>query len=66
MRSATWELNSLAMAACCANGCPASFSRAALYTMSRAASRSVAICASWNWTPWNSEMALPNCFRSFT
>ena len=34
--------------------------------MSRAASRSVAIWASWNCTPWNSAIALPNCFRSFT
>ena len=29
--------------------------------MSRAASSSVAACASWNCTPWNSDTALPNC-----
>ena len=34
--------------------------------MRRAASRSVAICASWNCTAWNSAIAFPNCFRSFT
>ncbi len=32
--------------------------------MRRAAARSVASCATWNWMPWNSAMALPNCFRS--
>jgi len=34
--------------------------------MSRAAASSVAAWAIWNWIPWNSASALPNCFRSLT
>ena len=64
-RSATWEQNSLVMAASLTNGMPASFMRAALYTISRAASISVAICAIWNWIPWKSAIAFPNCLRSW-
>eukprot|EP00964_Phaeocystis_antarctica_P089527 scaffold57157_cov63-Phaeocystis_antarctica.AAC.2 len=43
--SATCEARSLAMAASCTTGMPASFMRAALYTTSRAACTSVAACA---------------------
>src|SRR2546430_14616948 len=45
-RSATCEAKSLAIAACVVYGSPAVSSLAALYTISRAASSSVAACAS--------------------
>ena len=47
-RSHTCEEKSFAIAPSRAMSCPASLSRAALYTMSRAASSSVAACATWN------------------
>ena len=41
-------------------GSPASQSASALYTSRRAASSCIAMSASMNDTPWNSETAFPN------
>ena len=59
-RSHTWLANSFAIAPSRAMSAPESRSRAALYTINRAASSSVAACATWNWMPWNSASAFPN------
>jgi len=42
-----------------------SFIQAALQVRRRAASISVAMSASIHWIAWNSQIAWPNCFRSF-
>ena len=46
-----------------ASAAPASIAAAALNTISRAASISVAMSASLNWSAWNSAILRPNCSR---
>ena len=65
-RPHTCDAYSLAIAPSRAMSWPASLRRVALYTMSRAASSSVAMSASSNWTCWNSASAWPNWRRSRT
>ena len=56
---------SFACAAVSVNDRPASFSRAARYTSSRAASSWAEISAILAWIAWNFAIGWPNAWRSF-
>ena len=64
VRMASSEQNSFAIAASFVNGLPCCASQAAWNIRCLPASISVAMSDSWNCTPWNSQIGLPNCLRT--